>query len=269
VRRLVVNADDVGLHPGINTGAVEAHNEGIVTSVSLAATGAAFDHAVCLLAQAPRLGIGVHLTLVGEAALSPAGSLPTLAPAGRLPSHFSSFFARLHAGCIGQGEIERELAAQIERVLNSGLHVTHVDSHQHVHLHPRILPLAARLAAEYGIKGIRAPRRVRPAFGLRPALLALACARAGRLASALRSPSFLVGTRNPGRLDARQLTSQLEGLPPGDSELVCHPGTGDAAIAARYPWGYRWDEERRALSSASVRAAVRAAGVQLVHYGEL
>ena len=92
MRRLIVNGDDLGLHPGINAGVVRCHREGIVTSASLCANGGAFDDAVAALRGAPELDVGVHLTLVGEAPLLPAGSLPTLAPDGRLPPHFSALF---------------------------------------------------------------------------------------------------------------------------------------------------------------------------------
>ena len=69
-RTLIVTADDVGLHPGINEAAIRAHREGIVTSCSIVANGVAFDDAIARLRDAPSLEAGVHLTLVEERPLT-------------------------------------------------------------------------------------------------------------------------------------------------------------------------------------------------------
>lgn len=62
--RLVVNADDFGLHEAVNEGIVRAHREGIVTSASLMACGRAFDNALARSRSCAQLDLGVHLTLV-------------------------------------------------------------------------------------------------------------------------------------------------------------------------------------------------------------
>jgi chitin disaccharide deacetylase len=64
MRQLIVNADDFGLTEQVSRGILDAHRDGIVTSTTLMANGAAFDAAVAMSRQAPRLGIGVHLNLV-------------------------------------------------------------------------------------------------------------------------------------------------------------------------------------------------------------
>jgi chitin disaccharide deacetylase len=58
-------------------------------------------------------------------------------------------------------------------------------------------------------------------------------------------------------------------LPEGTSELVCHPGAGDGAIAAAYAWGFRWDGEAAALTSPAVRDALHREGVRLIAYRDL
>ena len=65
MKRLIVNADDFGLHPSVNAGIAKGHVAGIITSASLMAGGENFTDAVRIAARSPRLGIGVHLTLVG------------------------------------------------------------------------------------------------------------------------------------------------------------------------------------------------------------
>src|SRR5919106_482074 len=57
----ILNADDFGLSPGINRGIIEAHRDGIVTSASLMAIGDAFEEAVALAHEYPRLSLGSHM----------------------------------------------------------------------------------------------------------------------------------------------------------------------------------------------------------------
>ncbi len=63
MKNLIVNADDLGWTEGVNRGIADAHRNGIVTSASLLANGAAFESAVEMARSAPALGVGVHLNL--------------------------------------------------------------------------------------------------------------------------------------------------------------------------------------------------------------
>jgi hopanoid biosynthesis associated protein HpnK len=266
-----VSGDDLGLHPGINAGVVRGHREGIVTCASLCANGAAFEDAVLALRAAPDLDVGVHLTLVGEAPLLSPDRLPTLAPDGRLPDHFGGLFLRVMLGRIREAEIEEEMSAQVARARDAGLRVSHLDSHQHVHLHPALLPVVLRVARRFGIGAVRAAARVGPWRRFRPALVGLA-ARLGRgrlRAAGVRTPDSLVGIAETGRLDEAGLRAVVAALPEGTSELVCHPGSGDGAIASAYGWGFRWDEETAALTGAAVRETLRREAVQLIAYRDL
>jgi len=86
LKRLIVNADDWGLTPGVNRGIVRAFQHGIVTSASLLVTGSAFEEAVALARDFPSLDVGLHLALVEEQAVLPPEALPTLVDkTGRLP----------------------------------------------------------------------------------------------------------------------------------------------------------------------------------------
>ncbi|MFL6245594.1 MAG: ChbG/HpnK family deacetylase, partial [Thermoanaerobaculia bacterium] len=105
-RTLIVTADDVGLHRGMNEGAIRAHREGIVTACSIVANGAAFDDAIARLRDTPTLEAGVHLTLVEERPLTKI----------RFPKKYTSFVPLYLSRAISLNAIERELRAQIERV---------------------------------------------------------------------------------------------------------------------------------------------------------
>lgn len=65
MKKLIVNADDFGLHQAINDGIIKGHKDGFITSTSLMCGADAFDDAVSQAKQYPNLGVGIHLTLVG------------------------------------------------------------------------------------------------------------------------------------------------------------------------------------------------------------
>jgi predicted glycoside hydrolase/deacetylase ChbG (UPF0249 family) len=269
-RRLIVNADDLGLHARIDAGILRCHREGIVTSASISPNGASFAPAAAG-ARAAGLEVGVHLTLVGEAPVSPPELVPTLAPGGRLVIGYRELFQRLLLGRVRRHELERELEAQVARVRDAGMEVTHLDSHQHVHLHPALLPITIALARRFGIAAVRAAPRVWPVTGVRAIVVALFTRRAARYArrEGLRVPDTVVGIAETGALGEQRLLEILEGLPAGTSELVCHPGSADAEVDATYGWHFHWDDETRALTSPAVRDILHRRAIRLIGYRDL
>lgn len=274
--KLVVNADDFGIAEPVNRGIVEAFDRGIVTSASLMATGEAFEHAVGLARARPRLAVGVHLVLTEHRPLTGEGRASLVEPDGRFPPNVGALVRRLVAGKVSLEAVRAELDAQIARVRDAGLGVSHFDGHQHVHALPGIARVVAELAAEHGVRAVRYPaERLRPymlrsAGGLRRLFgqlaLALACAVSplGRLRRCDEFAGFYYG----GRLDEANLTEVLESLPRGRTvELMCHPGHADMVPTPE--WHYAWAAECAALTSPRVRSLVAARGLALVSYRDL
>ncbi len=268
---LIVTADDVGLHRGTTLGAVEAHDNGIVTACSVAAVGRELPHAVALLRGRPALAVGVHLTLVGEAPLSRPAEVPSLVGRdGRFLPAAGAFLRRWAAGRIATREVELELRRQVEALLDAGLAVVHANGHQHLHVVPGVLEVVLRLAAEYGIGYIRVPVDRQPrGVALRRSLavrgLGALGARARRRAQArgLATADATIGVARAGHLTADGLIETLD-LVSGVTELVCHPGSGGRALAEALGWGYEWERETAALRDPEVRGAVANAGIALV-----
>jgi len=253
-------ADDVGLHPGMTRGALASHDRGIVTAVSVSPNGRDFEPAVEQLRERPRLEVGVHLTLVGERPLSPPKTIPSLVgPDGLLHTGYPAFAARYALGRIRAHDLETELRAQLERLLATGLRVAHLNSHQHLHVLPRVLEIVLRLAEEHGISWVRIPNE--PETRLTPRGLQIAALNSlGRRArsSADRTVGVMVaGHLNPARL--RRCLDLVEGV----TELVCHPGLGQAELAAAYDWGYAWEEETAALCDPGLPDLLRERGISL------
>jgi len=238
-KRLIVTADDVGLHPGMTAGAIRAHREGIVTACSLVANGASFYDAVERLRDVPSLDVGVHLTLVEERSLTGM----------RLPRSYVEFVRDMK----DRAAIERELRAQIERVLATGLRITHLNGHQHVHMWPSVFAIVSRLADEYGIGYVR---RVRDRGGRGGIVRRLSIA----ALNALGSGGSTIGVMEAGHLTADRIIELLKHVR-GTTELVTHPGI---AVDAYPHWNYYWDAETEALCDSRVRKAVADRGIELV-----
>lgn len=281
MKRLIVNADDFGLHESVNRGIQQAHQGGVVTSTSLMAGGAAFKDAVDRARACPELGVGVHLTLVGARPVAPPSQVASLLDGhGGFCSSYPLFLARALRGGVRLTEVERELTAQIEKILRAGLVPSHLDSHQHLHVVPGIAAVVMRLARRFSIKALRIPAE--PLLflgetGLSPGRIA---GRTGLtlLARRFRSravgagflvPDHFFGMLAGGQMREPVLLPILGRLTEGVTEIMTHPGCRDDALAAEYSWGYHWEEELQALCSPAVRTEIRQRDIRLISFREL
>jgi chitin disaccharide deacetylase len=275
--KLIVNADDFGISEAVNRGIVDAHDRGIVTSTAIMATGAAFEHAVVLARERPRLAVGVHLVLTEHRPLVGASAAATLVGAdGAFPPHLKQLFAKRLKGLVSLAEVRRELDAQIRCVRRAGIVISHLDGHQHVHVLPGIAAIVAELAVAHGIAAVRYPAERVRGYMLRSlknaprvaeqAALNFFCA-SSPLRDLRRSDDF-VGFYFGGRLDESNLEKVLGCLPKdGTVELMCHPGHEDVRPIGN--WQYAWAAERDALTSPRIRELVAARGMQLVSRREI
>jgi predicted glycoside hydrolase/deacetylase ChbG (UPF0249 family) len=283
VRALVVNGDDFGLTPGVNAGILESHVRGILTSASLFANGRAFDEAVLIARQTPTLGVGCHLALVDALPVLPYEQVPTLAPGGVFRPSWRSFIAAALAGQIDLHEVERELAAQIERLRSFGLVLTHLDAHKHVHAYPPVFQIVVRLARRFtipsvrvpceapAVKGLFRPRETRGSFRSAIENLALVpWARQDRrllLQQGFDSPARFLGRALTGQLTATNLRMTLNSVRAGVTELMTHPGYPDGALS-RIPTRLRASRamEVALLTASETHDMIRRAGIVLVRH---
>jgi len=290
MKRLIVNADDFGMAPGVNRAILEAHRTGIVTSTSLMANGAAFDEAAAAARATPSLGVGLHLNLTQGRPLSGALSLGAMVGAdGGFLGNAERLYFQMVAGRVSMQAAEREIRAQIECLQDAGIQPTHVDGHQHAHMWPPLFELVARLATEYGVPGVRVSRERRAGFralwrrnsgfrskivaqagvGLGLAFLSVASHAAFREAGAA-APDFFYGVTATGYLDRAVLESVLRDVPDGISELMCHPGYVDATLERVETRLVRQREmELEAVASPAGRDLAARLGIELVTYRAL
>jgi hopanoid biosynthesis associated protein HpnK len=276
LKQLIVNADDLGLTPGVNRGILRAFQDGIVTSASLLVTGSAFEEAVAFARQNPELDVGLHLTLVEEQAVLGREVLPTLVDeTGRFPRTSSEFFRRAALGRINWDEVEREIAAQIARFQKTGLRLSHLNSHQHLHVFPRVFQIVRRLTNgmdNVWIRNSAGPWRKSPGVPMRRWVqqlgLNLTCLSArGLHGPPPQMPDGMYGFEVSGCLTRSALEQILRKIPDGVYELICHPGEDDAGTRKRYShWGYRWAEELEALTAPETRVFLKEQGIALTSF---
>jgi len=159
LKKIILNADDFGRSAGINAAVMRAHREGVLTSASLMVAGEAAQEAVALAQETPTLAVGLHLVVNGGRATLPPGEIPHLVDtSGRFPDDAAQVGLRYFLSRTHQEELAQELAAQFERFAATGLPLSHVDGHFHMHVHPTVFKLLLPLAEQYGAAGLRLPR---------------------------------------------------------------------------------------------------------------
>jgi hopanoid biosynthesis associated protein HpnK len=273
--RLIVHADDFGLSTKVNEGIVLAHHRGILTSTSMTACGVAFAQAVELSKATPTLDIGVHLTLVEERPVLDPARIPSLVGRdGRFHPHASVFFKKYLSGQIRLDEVRAELNAQAKKINACGVAISHLDSHQHLHILPGIVQIAAELAERYAVAAVRLPRERLPWWVQwhNPSLSRLAqmCVLNffGWLGKRFikRHPDYFFGFLAGGELHKRNLFRLLRALPAqGTCELMCHPGLHDHDTAYSH-WNYHWQEELDALIDSEIVDFIHERRIQLISF---
>ena len=296
MRRLIVNADDLGMTTGINRAIVEGCEYGILTSSTLMATSRAFDDAVSrvndLKVRKPQFGVGCHVVLLDGEPLSPPQQVPTLLePAGtggraQLRPSLPDFARCALTGKLNPEEIEAEAGAQFGRIQAAGLELSHFDCHKHAHMFPAVLRPLLRAARACGVRAVRNPfgslfplpfgRLVRnPKLWTRFAEMSVLRNFASSFRRevekhGLRTPDGSVGVLVTGVLDHNLFSCIAENLPEGTWEFVCHPGYSDADLdRVRTRLRQSREQELAVLTSPEAKAALQRRGIELISYHEL
>jgi len=288
VRRLIINADDFGLTAGVNRAIVEAHQRGVVTSTTMMANAGAVEDAVAR-ARSSRLSVGCHVVLIDGVPVLPPQNIPRLIADGqgaRFRDNWLGFASRALRKRFDQDQIAAEVEAQIRRIQQTGLALTHLDSHKHVHVLPPVLTPMLRAARACGVRAVR-----NPFAPLRPLALAHLLRRprlwsrytevkllrhfSSEFRHAVADAGVLTtdgtfGIVATGALDEQLFAAIVGSLPEGTWELVCHPGYCDQDLRqVKTRLRESRQQELRVLTSPAARQAIEAAGVELISYADL
>ncbi len=271
-RLLVVNADDFGFWPSIDRAILRSARDGIVTSASVIPTGDTVGGVTSL--RDVGVGIGVHLTVVGGGTpLLRSSEIPSLVDRdGRFPLTWRALVARLLRGRLDPADLEREWSAQIDAVHAHGVAITHLDTHQNVHLWPAVGAVTVGLARRYGIPVVRVPRTAgRSPFAGGVRLLSRRLEQRATRAG-LATTGASVGLDEAGGMHGAVLESALERLACSRAaavDLICHPGEAGDAILEGLGWGFDWAAETEVMCDPATRRAVDEAGFTLGSYAQL
>jgi chitin disaccharide deacetylase len=249
IKRLIVNADDLGRTSGINRGVFQAHERGIVTSATLMVNYAAAEEVAGLAAANPNMGIGLHIALTGGKPVLPPSRVPSLVDTtGALPAKPEGL-AEARAD-----EILAEARAQLARFRQLvGRWPTLFDRHHHAHRLPAVLEALVTLAWETGTPG----RIAAPAVAER-------LRREG-----IRTTDYFVEDFYGEAAGLEGLVSVLSALGLGTTELMCHPAVVDDELRSSSSYAEPRMRELEALTHRDARQALQAAGVRLIHFGEI
>lgn len=293
MRRLIINADDFGLTPGVNHAIAEAHQDGIVTSTTLMANSKAFTGAV-ETAQSfgsnGKFSVGCHVVLMdGEPLLPPERVSTLLDPANgarRFRDSLNDFVVASFRHKLNPEEIEAEASAQLDRIRNAGVTPSHFDTHKHAHMFPAVLRPLLRAARARGVKAVRNPfgqvwplplasllrtRQVWKRFAQLNMLRNFARSfRRDVEAHGLKTTDGSLGVLATGVLDLKLFTAMIESMPEGTWEFICHPGYSDADLdQVRTRLRQSREQELSLLTSPEAKQLLRRRGIELISYHEL
>jgi predicted glycoside hydrolase/deacetylase ChbG (UPF0249 family) len=281
MKRLIINADDLGADVARNEGIFEAIRAGVVTSATILPNGPALEHALGKIRSGgfEQVSFGVHLNLTEGRPLAEGLSCLTGPDGNFLRKAAAHRLLMMVDDPALKSEIARECALQIERLRDAGVGVTHVDGHQHVHVFPPALRIVADAAGGRGIRRMRIPDETVPSADetvpaelLEEARRFAALGREARKVLAgtgILSSDHFRGLALKGRLDLEGLLKLIETLPGGITELMVHPGRVPAETPFSAFSSPDRERELEALLDPRFRLALDRAGVVLVSFREI
>jgi len=286
-KQLLVNADGFGFTAGVNRGIIEAIENGIVLSTSALANMGYIDEVSDLTKQFPDISIGVHLNLSVGKPVSPVENVSSLV---NQQGEFwgQAFVPKLLSGKLKMAEMVTELDRQIERIVTLGVHPTHIDGHQNLHLYPPFLLAALKVAEKWDIHTMRTHNRylfmqgkVRQSKIINYYLMhpkrfvthSMACVlmwyvrrRRMKTADRLITPGYMDGSHKSA---LETWLSIIKNLPQGTNEIYCHPGYPDDELAKYAYYVKERETEIQVLTDPQVKKAISENEVELISFYDL
>jgi chitin disaccharide deacetylase len=278
VKSVIINADDFGASALTNAAVLHAHTEGVLTSASLMVNEPAASDAVCLARECPSLAVGLHLALSDGRAALPHSEISLIADSqGRFTRSPALAGIRYFFRSGARRQVESEVAAQFGRFADTGLPWSHVDGHQHLHVHPVVWDAVVRQCEAHGVRAVRIPNEE-----FRPVTCGNTAARRlewlffralrKRCLRTLQGRGFTVADRvyghvETGAVSESYLLSLLPRLAGETNEIYLHPGTPHARPMGREE--DRMDVELHALLSAKVHEKLKELDMRATTYAAL
>lgn len=285
MKKLMVTADDGGLSQYINHAIIEAHRYGIVTGVSVLMWHKYAEHLCSLVKHYPELDTGVHLCITQAKPILPSQKVSTLiADNGNFYPKTSRFLIKLVKQKISLQQVEAEFSAQIEKALELGLKISHIDTHQHIHLYTPVLEIVVRLAKKYNIPYVRnidelLTLKALPWMVMRPGFIKKLLVKVflpgmeSRLRSlGLKTNHYFIGYYRAGKINKSYLCYALNNLKPGLTELCVHISKKQENFRDMFPGSYpsyNWQQEFEAVVDPVIMDLIKSGKIFLVKRSDL
>lgn len=281
MKGLIVNADDFGRSPQVNAAVLLVHRTGVLTSASLMVAEPAAQEAAAAARDFPSLDVGLHIVACNGRSLLPARLISGLVDgSGQFPASEAWAGLRYALRPALRSQLQDEFRAQIERHLKLVGYLNHINGHHNLHLHPTLIEIITRLAAEYRVPCLRLVREPVAASlslshdhwlrKLRDHLIFTGLAlRARRKMRKLRlsSNDCLFGFHQTGRLTEAYVLGALARLPEDRvTEFYFHPAI---EVNGQPPMWPLQAVETAILTSSAVRDAIKQHGIRLMTFREL
>ncbi|MDD4319018.1 MAG: ChbG/HpnK family deacetylase [Candidatus Peribacteraceae bacterium] len=278
MRRLIINADDLGANAARTHGIFQCMEFGVVRSASLFPNFIDSDKAA-KHAKERGVPVGLHLNLVEEEPLCKAGDVETLLGPGNRFYPRDKFWALLDEGRIEREHLEREIRAQIEWCFDHGLAPTHVSGNWDCHVHPAVAHALLPLLERSGLRFVRIPcEEPLPPVGfevpeeqlaeIRTINARAAAARSLFASAGIASTDHFRGHTLLGNASLKNLRHILTRLSEGTTELMVHPGSM-SAYGTPFDLDPQRQTELRMLLDDSIPAMLLERKIELIGWGDL
>lgn len=231
-RYIIVNADDFGMSKEVNEGIKQGIDAGVITSVSVMVNMPFFIDAVEFLQKHKEITVNLHFNITQNQPVLKHVKYNSLINANKEFFPLYDVLPRILLKKSNDQHIADELLAQFTKLAHTGLNIQGIDSHQHVHLIPKVHRLIMDLAKKNDISGIRGQR-----FHPHHALFTLQHLSSGKqciillgfIINALLSRSSTYRSDNLFDLDwekkknIQKFIDYLKNVPTGITEIICHP----------------------------------------------
>ena len=260
MKYVIITAADFGLCSEVNQAVIQAHKKGILTCASLMVSAGATEEAVALAKAHPSLKVGLHLVMVEGLSVLPKKEIPDLVDVvGKFSKRIISSGVRYFFSKKIKCQIAKECEAQIKEFLATGLKIDHLNSHNHLHIHPAILDIIIPLVKKYHIPAVRLPwqgiRTLKRRQSVR-AVVMLPWVIRMRLKLQKNRIAYnqeIFGLYETGFMLEQTWLRLIPKIRRGVTEIYCHPAAQKILYLKQTPPSYHHVEEFAALLSLKVK----------------
>jgi len=263
---LIINADDYGFSEKTNQGIIEAYTKGGISDLSIMAVGTAFEDGIKRLKENSITTAGIHVCLTTD--LRPLRM-------EYFPKNCFSLFKDIVLGRVKKRKIYAEIKAQIKKVKEQGINISHIDSHEHVHMFLPITGVFMRIADEEKIPYTRYPNEKidlrfakEPVNFIRSIMLKTMCFFSKNTIKRKISGNFF-GHFHSGSITKKDVQEWLRQMPAKVNELGCHPGYDEKSSRKKDIWRKNAQKELDIFTDKEVIAQIKNFRIKTVSFKDL